>query len=58
MGILPIDRIRAWWTGMTTPGIRCAWCREDRLTFKSSGGYHYCSEACATADAEDQRASF
>lgn len=52
MGITPIERVRAWFAGI---GLRCAHCKSDGETFRSAGGYRYCSEECEAADAGAQQ---
>ncbi len=53
MGI--IDTLRRTISTVSEPRVRrCDWCRAEPVTFRSSGGYHYCSTRCEADDAADQ----
>lgn len=57
MGITPIERLKAWLAGLLW-AQKCDWCKEEGETFRSEGGYRYCSEQCEAADAAAQANSF
>lgn len=57
MGITPIERLKAWFIGLLVD-IKCHWCKSEGETFRSAGGYRYCSAECEAADADAQTFSY